>query len=183
MAEPDHKFGASDPRASPKLQNIQCEGRGQITPGKRELATVASEKLLPGSHGPRQFCSEAEPLLKLCAKPQPRLWLLSCCSPNTPRVPSQGVLQRPPSQPKSCFTSEEREAQKTAVTWPGSLHAIALLHAWKIWFFYGGCLRTSPDVSIKAQRHTSLCFPGRLLSNMDVCIDTGRKSQDHRKAN
>lgn len=51
------------------------------------------------------------------------------------------------------------EAQRNAVTWPRSLHAIVLVHALEIWFFYAVCLRNSPDVSIKAQWHASLLCP------------------------
>lgn len=86
------------------------------------------------------------------------------------------------SQPKSSFTCEENggleQCHHTAKVTPCSWS----LKAWEIWFLYGVCLRTFPDVSIKAQRHTSPRFPERLFSNTDVFTNTGRRAQDHRKA-
>lgn len=142
--------------------------------------------------------------LRKTASWQPRAWtallggraraevickaILLLASSNTPGFPSQRVLResssRYNSQPESGSTDEEVEAQRNAVTWPRSLHAIVLVRALEIRFFYAVCLRNSPDVSIKAQWHASLLCPTKaFFSNLAAFTDTGRKSQDHRKAN
>lgn len=161
------------------FRNTHRESGSRVTTERRKLATMAlsrESRSWPALLGGRGFTP--------CVSR--RFWPFLPWHPNTP-----WFLERGSSVNTLCITLASLNHVLLTKEWRcretqshGQGHSIQCsLHAQEISFSYGVCLRTSPDVCIKTQRYTSPHFPQGLYSNVDVFASTGRRSQDHRKAN